>query len=666
MVSHEAALRGDPEVVRTAQIPALTVVCRALLILSGVGFSSGIGLGLVLLKDSFAPYLTQNRMRPDLRTFVLAMGFGTLLALNTLGVFVAWRRRRASSFSGAIRHLAHRLSPLGVLGFLPLLFQWSVWKDRDLVFLFLVGLAGICFERGLRAAIEVGPFAPEKWVRSRVARVTTALAIRLPKLSHRLPLVLVSVAALGYTAYFSYYTIAWHWGVRSGWDLALENNLLWNILHGGEFMKSSPFIGPKGSHFGNHATLFAYVIAPIYAFAQRPETLLVIQSAMLGLAAIPLYLFARLHLSRGVSCFVALVYLLCPAVHGVNLYEFHYQPLSTFFLWLTLYALESKRDRLAIVSILLTLSIREDVSASLAIWGVYLLVTGKRPRVGLALTAVSLSYFVALKMFIMPRFSNGESFTFIYAKLLPPGDRTFGGVLKTVLANPWFTADTLLDEGKLIYALQMVVPLAFVPLRRPLALLFVLPGFFFTLLTTGYGPTISLHYQYNVHFTTFLFVALVLVLAVEDRVRRAASLGAIALTTVACSFQYGAVLQHHTSFGGPIPYTFGVTREDRRRRHALDAVVRHLPPDAKVSCSAFTTPQVSSRADAYAMTLGVYDANYLLFPSERADFIGDERRKVTELLTTGKFGIVEVDAPFALAERGHSTTGNATFLKRIR
>ena len=118
--------------------------------------------------------------------------------------------------------------------------------------------------------------------------------------------------------------------------------------------------------------------------------------------------------------------------------------------------------------------------------------------------------------------------------------------------------------------------------------------------------------------------------------------------------------------GGPIAYKFGADTEARRRRQAFDAVESHLPKDAKVSCSAFTTPQVSSRADAYAMTLGVYDANYLLFPSEKADFIGNERQTVTGLLSAGTFGVVAVDPPFALAKRGASTAENAKLLQRIR
>jgi uncharacterized membrane protein len=662
--------RGGPPPVGVpaagSDVPALTVACRALLILFGVSLSVGLGIGFVFLKDPLTPYLVNNDMRPAIRRFVLGAGFGTAAFVEAAALIGAFALRRVRPPAVTLRRAAHRLSPLGCVGFLPLLFQWQVWKGRDVAFLCLVSLAAICLEAGVRARLAEEPFAPERWLSARTSRILSNFAARFPRVASRAPFVLVCAAALGYTAHFAYYTIAWHYGVRSGYDLALESNLVWNLIHGNQFFKSSPLVGPVGSHFGYHATLLAFVIGPFYALYARPETLLFLQSAFLGFAAIPLYLYSRLYLGAAAACLLALLYLLCPGVHGANLYEFHYLPLSTFFLWMTLYALEARKNLFAAVAVVLTLSVREDVSAALVIWGVYLLITGKRPRAGLVVAAVAGIYFLVLKMVLMPRFLGGESFTFIYQKLLPAGENSFGAVLKTVVGNPWYTVGTLLEEDKLIYALQMLVPLALIPLRRPLTLLLALPGMLFTMLSTGYSPTVSIHYQYTAHWTTFMFVAAVLVLASLGRTGRRACLAAMALATVACSYQYGAILQKNTSFGGPIPYKFGVDREGHSRRQALDRVLAHLPPRAKVSCSAFTTPQVTARPDDYSMTLGLYDAEYILFPTERADFIGNERETVTGLLSGGTFGVVASERPFALARRGQDTSRNAEMLAMIR
>jgi hypothetical protein len=92
-------------------------------------------------------------------------------------------------------------------------------------------------------------------------------------------------------------------------------------------------------------------------------------------------------------------------------------------------------------------------------------------------------------------------------------------------------------------------------------------------------------------------------------------------------------------------------------------LLRAPPPAAKISGSGFTTPFVSNRPDAYNMTISnEADADYIYFPSEAHDFIGNERDTVTRLLRNGDFGVVAVEPPFALAKRGHPTDDNASLM----
>jgi hypothetical protein len=109
-----------------------------------------------------------------------------------------------------------------------------------------------------------------------------------------------------------------------------------------------------------------------------------------------------------------------------------------------------------------------------------------------------------------------------------------------------------------------------------------------------------------------------------------------------------------------------MTPDDQKRRHALDALVRQLPPNAKVASSDFALPQVSSRADAYSLAQSPFDAEYLLFPSEAVDLMGAERPRATELLSSGAYGVVSVQPPFVLARRGHPTDKNAALLSTWR
>jgi uncharacterized membrane protein len=630
--------------------------------------SVGLAVALLLLPASITDYVTRNSLRPRVRLLLLNETLGIAVALVAITVLLVIRRRPPRAVPRTILYLGRRFAPAGVASFLPLLFRWPLWENRDLQFLALAGGATLVFGLAVKTSVDAGPSAWEERVGLALKRFGERLLARAPGAAGVAPLALVITAAAAYAFYFSYATLAWYRAVRSGHDLALENNLMWNLVHGGPFFKSSPALGPKGTYFGHDATLFRFVIAPVYALAPRPETLLVIQSVFIGFAAVPLFLFARLHLRPWLACLVSVAYLLYPAVHGANLYEFHYLPLSPFFMWLSLYALEARRDKLATIAVLLVLSLREDVALTLAVWGAYLLVTGRRPRAGLVVAAVGVAYFLVMKVGIMPRFSGdkADSYALMYSKLVPPGQSGFGAAMQTAVGNPAYTMDSILEEGKLVYLLQILVPLGFIPLRRPVTLLLAIPGILFALLSTASPPTISIHYQYSAHATTFMFVATVLALAALERTPRVGATAALVLGTALSSYQFGSVFQTHTSWGGPIRYKFGTNLEDRRRRSSLDEVLTNLPKDAKVSCSGFITAQVSSRPNAYSLTLGVYDADYILFPSEQKDFIVDERATVTRLLESGEFGVVFVLSPFALARRGYPTVQNAELLSRIR
>jgi uncharacterized membrane protein len=647
-----------------AEPPALTLLARAVTLLAVEGASIGLCVGTLLMKGRLDEFLLTNTIGGWGRRFMLSMEIGGAGAAIGASCLLALRRRRQPGMPASLLHVGLRLAPLAVVGLLPYLFRWSGWTGHELSFLTLAAVAVLGLSTGLRASMAAGPFAWERRVQGRARAAAGAVAARWPRLVARLPIGIVCACAAGYAVYFGVYTCVWHRAVRSGYDLALENNLVWNLLHGGRpLFKASPAFGPTGTHLGHHMTPFAFALLPLYALAPRPETLLVVQAALIGGAAVPLFLFARRHTGPWLACLVAVLYLLYPPVHGANLYEFHYLPLGTVFVWTALYALEARKNALAVAAVILTLSVREDVAAGMAIFGLYLAFTGRRPRAGTAVALVSVAYFVAMKMFVMPRFADGsETFTYIFAQLLPRGEHSFGSVLSTVVTNPGFTVGTLAELNKLIYVLQLFVPLAFIPLRRVWVLLFVVPGVVFTLLSTNYFPTISIHYQYTAHWTTYLFVALVLVLADLDAVRRRAAVGAMVLGMLACSHQFGSVLQRHTSFGGPTRYTFGLDAEGRARQRAMEALLRDLPPHAKVSASALTVPQVSSREDDYSLTIGVFDAEYLLFTTDLVELIPVERQTVTDLLTRGTFGVVAVHPPFALARRGQPTARNAEVL----
>jgi len=652
---------------------SLTRVCRALGLFALEGWSLGILLAVVLVKGDLERFVTFNSVGAVGRRFMLAVMFATALLAGAGGAVYGWRVRRRGGVA-RLEQVARRLAPVALVGFLPFLFQWHAWQGRELTFLWAAALFSFAAWAAARAALSSPPIftspstAPVSpagdcngngngnvMIGRLVARLQPVRDCLAGRRWPWLPGAIVVVAAAGYTVLFSIYTITFHRNLHTAaYDLGLEDNLVWNVLHGYGFFRSTVFSGPHGSHFGNHATFFSYVIAPFYALAQRAETLLVIQSLLIAAAAVPLYLHARRHLGAWAACVIALCYLIYAPNHGANLYEFHYIPLGGFFIWSALYCFETRRDRLAVVMTILAMSVREDIGgAGVAILGAYMLIAGVRPRAGLIVAAAGALQFALLKLVFMPAVSGIESFIVFYKDLFPRGQDTFSGVLKTVFGNPFYTLGTLLERDKLYFLLQFFVPLAFIPFGRPIVLLLMVPGFFFTLLSTGYAPLIQASFQYTFLWTVFLFIGLVATLArpkpgatpVEQARRVRAALFALVCAMVPTSYQLGAVFQRHTA-------------RDLGDREKFARIVRDIPPRAKVTACDNLVPHVSNRPVAYTLRFDVFDADYILFFSDLGRIDGAERGKVTTALTSGDFGVVEIIEPFAVAKRGHTTALN--------
>ncbi|MBI5533545.1 MAG: DUF2079 domain-containing protein [Deltaproteobacteria bacterium] len=652
--------------------PNLTIAMRALAVLALVGLCVGFALANLLWIPKLDRYYAENLISVRGRAFLLNWMLRTSVVSASAGALWLLWKRKSPDAPQLLHDLACRYAPLACVGLIPVVFRWRVWDPRPLPFLFVVLGACLAVWGSFRMAVRTPAPPMELQVRAWCSARADRLRSRFPRALPYLPLMIVAAAALGYTAYFSYYTIEFHHSVRSGFDLGIKNNIFWNTLHGAPF-KASVTLGPNGySHFARHADVLVFFLLPIYALFQRAETLLVLQSLFLGGAAIPLYWLARRHVRPWPSALIALSYLLHPGIHCANIFEFHFIPLGLPLLWTAWAAMERRKYVLGAIFAALTLFTREDVSMWVVFLGVYLVLSGEGPKAGLLTAALGSVYFLMIKFWIMPMFSGEQSFASNYVGLFPQDDQEFSGALKTLIGNPTFTLSTMLNEAKLIYVLQLFLPLAFIPMRRPIWVLLAVPGFLITLLPPLERAAFSIHYQYTPHWLAFMYPALALGLekleAQQPSSRRPIlpALAAMVCCTVAVSYQFGSLLQRNTAISGPGRYTFGMDEVGRQRQEAIADIQTVLPPDAKVACSALATPQFSSRADDYDMNQGLFDAEYLVFPTDPNAFIVNEKRDVEVRLESGAFGVVKVHPPFALAKQGHSTALNEETLRMIR
>ena len=115
----------------------LSYSVRALGLLLAGGVSLGFALGIAILPLSIARYFQQNLLPTNFRNILLAcMIGGGAVAVLAGGAYLFINVARPK-VAARLYHVARRLAPLYLVGFLSLLFRCETWKGRDLPFLIL-------------------------------------------------------------------------------------------------------------------------------------------------------------------------------------------------------------------------------------------------------------------------------------------------------------------------------------------------------------------------------------------------------------------------------------------------------------------------------------------------------------------------------------------------
>lgn len=640
-------------------------------LLLGAGASLGLALWEIVFSDLMVIYIRTNQIELATRRLVLAFGgVGIAIPLIALGIYGWVRRGQPFEAARKIEALGWKLSPLCVAFAVPLLFRWQIWKGKEVQFLLIVLIIALIAQKLFQRSLSEPPL-----LGGRLASLRQRTEDAFERWSPWLPWVLVLGLFVFYASYFSFFTLRNHWNLRTAaYDMAIEDNVVFNLMRG-EFFKSSPIFGHEGSHFGFHATLFGYVLVPFYAMAPRPETLLIIQAVLIGGAAIPLFLFAKNRLGSYQGALLAAMYLFYAPLHGANLYDFHYPPLGIGFVFWVAYLVDVGKYRWAILPLLLSLSVREDMALSIFVVGAYFLLSRTKPRAGLALSVIGIGYFVIMKMGVMPYLRHGEhAFVWFYKDLIPEGGPGgFAGVLLSIVGNPGYAVGTLLKSAKIKYFLLVLVPFVFLPFRRPIGFLFCIPGMIMTLLSSR-GASYDIGFQYTTHWALEMFIASVAVLTMIKAPTSASDqrggtrvwswLIALTLAMAATSYQHGAILQHHTARGGYAAFKFERSERDIKRYENLMSLVPLVPPEAKIAGTEKVLPHVSNRPDAYTIrTAGIRDAEFILFPF---NISGTESKRIYPVVEDGTFGVVEVAGEFILAKRGYPSVRNPEVVKRLR
>jgi len=605
-----------------------------------------------------ADFIENNKLESADQRVSLITGFVGGLALGAAagGAALAWLWSKRRSWQIA-EQWAWFVSPLIALPIMPIVFRSKPWQNRHLALLIVAIVGALVVETLLARALASIPRSVQNWLDGLSEQMPAAVRRQGPR-------AVVIAAALGYALFMSFYFVRWHYKLRThNFDLSINNNLIYGGLHG-KFLESTVvFPTEPGKYLANHAKFGTYLFLPIYALFPRPETLLVLQSFMLGLSALPLYGFARRHVSDVMAAAVALVFLCYYPMHSANFSEFQNVPIATFFLFSLVWAAETRRWVLCGLATAAALLLREDIPIGVAVIGGFLLLSGYRSFPGFIIAASALTYFVYLRFHVMD--DAGEWwYPNMYKDLWADGEKGYKSVIKTLITNPLFVLSKLVVEKKLIYLLHLLVPVAFLPARRWYLWAAFVPGVFLTLLVTNYDPPTLFSFHYVMHWAPYLFLAVPLALEALGKsldsgvIRMRAAATTMVCVSLVLSYNYGAFAARPNSLKGGYNFIdFNYEPREAERYERLQSLVALIPKDASVAATETVGPHVSSRVKMFTMRHGPMGAEWVLASSKELK-LSRTKPTLKAALESGQYGVIKRVGEFALFKRGADTSQN--------
>ena len=335
---------------------------------------------------------------------------------------------------------------------------------------------------------------------------------------------LIKKLAITYSIILSLYTCLRHETFKTrAYDLGIFMQALWTTIHANKFFFETPDLGISegGSFFGVHFSPIMFLLLILYYLFPHAYTLLIFQSFLLGLAAIPLYKLAKeITKNQELALTFSAIYLIYPPIIATNLFDFHLESFFPIIFFSAFYYLEKEEFNKFYITLILGLTILDFASTILVSSTLFyasfikyrkniLKYKATNPKIknhilkSTVLIATAAIYFkVAIKiidLFGVTPFSKTMNWPDL-------GSNIHEIILG--LLNPYKIIKALSYDisTKISWILIITLPLLFLPFFAPLELIPVLPWIAAALLSR-YPPYYQLGWQYGAQYAPFIFFA---------------------------------------------------------------------------------------------------------------------------------------------------------------
>ena len=265
-----------------------------------------------------------------------------------------------------------------------------------------------------------------------------------------------------------------------------------------------PFLTTRGVYVQqDHFQPIMYGFAPLYLVASSPQALMIFQSLMVALGAIPAYgLARRFELEPPYALLISAAYLFHPGVAYVNQFDFH--PVSAMMtaLMFAVWYLETANGFGFAIALVLALLSTE--SAGVTTFFLAMSATWIRGiRWGVGAGAASVLAIVVAKL-SLGAYEQGSPYAVIFSD--------FGSneieVIKYLLSNPFRAIGRLATDINIRYFWQLLAPLAFLSVLSPARVWPALPALMANLLSWREAQH-RLGFHYTASISPFLIWAAV-------------------------------------------------------------------------------------------------------------------------------------------------------------
>jgi uncharacterized membrane protein len=424
-----------------------------------------------------------------------------------------------------------------------------------------------------------------------VALRALAAPVRWPAVS---PATMAILGAVVYTLVMGFIVVTRHLALRThALDLGYFVQVVWSIATGqGAYVTFPPMHA-----WGDHLSPVLYLLVPLGRVVPGALGLLVVQTLVLAAGGLAVFGYAARRLGAvPAAAGLALLFLVNPSLHGINIRDIHTQAFAITLIIAAALAFDAGRYAWCAVALALTLACREDAAVVVVGFGIWLAVARGRWRLGAVIAVASVLLLAFDLKYVLPLF-RGEPYPHLhrYAYL----GSSLGEVLLNIVVRPWRWIAVAATGGKLVYLLVMLVSLGFLPLFAPRVLLAVVPGLAMNLLSID-PVLINFRSQYQSFVLPFLMLAAIDGYARIRDWQRAPALLALGL--------FASVLLTARTANDLMVTRWRLDAEHR----AAYSLMRQIPGEAAVSANERLAPHLATRRQIFIYPTGLGISEYVL------------------------------------------------------